>query len=440
MRKNILMIIMLMFTMLLPFMTFIPTKAYEQALNWEITEIEGVFEIITDTEWETDFFIDDVSYTMEAETIGWFDSWYFDIQLQNTPMLSEATFSRIDMLLKGEDMYGEYKEIGCRIRLTDYLVTDHYDLFMVQDDNYYWIKETSDTWVDVYFERQWNAEWEMWCTYMELDGYDCYFYDTYIPDPTLEQNYIAYRPEIPPMYIEGWKQDELYEFSDPLVELTMSVTPLGTGTTNPIPGIHGYTEGDQVIIQAFPGEDYIFGEWIINDVGGYMLNPYNLTMNENKAVVAHFVLEDEGGCPMLYVFKDGEFLYEGLLNIHDPNGTDIIYGETLSVIPIKTNGGYLFTLEEHPQTISSIDEVKLFAVEDGESRELNLVSAVHSDGTNVKQALSFSDDVDAVTRGSDHTGTISETISLKFEAPTTTADADYFIFQIEGNNKIIKQP
>jgi len=70
----------------------------------------------------------------------------------------------------------------------------------------------------------------------------------------------------------------------------------------------------------------------------------------------------EGGCPTLYVYNGSEYVYEGLLDIHSPNGVDIVTDHTLVSVPDRANGDYLFRLVEHPKTHSYIDQVKLCAI------------------------------------------------------------------------------
>ncbi|MFP3984965.1 MAG: hypothetical protein ACLFU9_03230 [Candidatus Bathyarchaeia archaeon] len=100
-----------------------------------------------------------------------------------------------------------------------------------------------------------------------------------------------------------------------------------------------------------------------------------------------------GGCPILFVWNGSDYVKEGLLDIHNPEGVDVVYDHTLVALPERVDGAYLFRLVEHPQTISHIDQVKLYALfEDGSMVELPLIGAWHSEDGNVLPMLLFSDD------------------------------------------------
>lgn len=146
-----------------------------------------------------------------------------------------------------------------------------------------------------------------------------------------------------------------------------------------------------------------------------------------------------GGCPTLYVYNGSRFNCEGLLDIHDPNGTDIIRNHTLITKPRFSYGTYLMHLIEHPQTYSHIDQVKLHAVlEDQTMIQLPLVWAWHSEYGNVLPQLLFSDDWKTETIGADHNNGTSQTIDLRFIALPPSIKVQAYIFEIEGNNPIGK--
>ena len=142
-----------------------------------------------------------------------------------------------------------------------------------------------------------------------------------------------------------------------------------------------------------------------------------------------------GGCPFLYVYDGEEYFCEGLLDIHNPEGIDVIYGRTLVTTPQRENGAYLLRLTEHPQTHSYIDEVKLYAIlEDGTMVELPLISARHSEYGNVLPQLLFSDEWKTDTLGANLNNGTSQSIDLKFAALYPNMNIASFVFQIEGNN------
>lgn len=146
-----------------------------------------------------------------------------------------------------------------------------------------------------------------------------------------------------------------------------------------------------------------------------------------------------GGCPMLYVYDGSEFVYEGLLDIHNPDGIDIVFNHTLTTEPSRRGGKYRFRIIEHSQTHSFIDQVKLYAMlEDGTLVKLPLIRAVHSEDGDVLPQLLFSDDWKTDTLGADHNNGTSQSIDLRFLALPRNIEAISFVFVIEGNNRIVK--
>jgi len=146
-----------------------------------------------------------------------------------------------------------------------------------------------------------------------------------------------------------------------------------------------------------------------------------------------------GGCPFLEVWDGGDYVDEGLLNIHNAEGVDVTYEHTLMTVPEAVNGAYEFRLIEHPKTISDIDQVQLCAIfEDGTVEEFPLISARHSEDGNVLNLLLKSDDCRVEERGADHNGGTSQSIDLKFAGLGPRAEPVAFIFTIEGNNMIVK--
>jgi len=146
-----------------------------------------------------------------------------------------------------------------------------------------------------------------------------------------------------------------------------------------------------------------------------------------------------GGCPFLYVYDGKEYFCEGLLDIHNPEGIDVIYGRTLVTTPQRVKGAYLLRLTEHPQTHSYIVEVKLYAIlEDKTMIELPLIWVWHSEDGNVLPQLLHSDDWKTDTLGADLNNGVSQSIDLKFAALSPNMKITGFVFQIEGNNMIVK--
>lgn len=145
-----------------------------------------------------------------------------------------------------------------------------------------------------------------------------------------------------------------------------------------------------------------------------------------------------GGCPFLYVFDGTEYIGEGLLDIHDVTGIDKVYIHTLQTSPSQVNSKIILRLSEHPQTISDIDNVRLYGrLENGQWVSLHLKSAIHSTIGEVRKLLWFSDDLKVEELGADYNNGVSETIDLEFD---TNGESNFleFRFVIEGNNMLIK--
>ena len=145
-----------------------------------------------------------------------------------------------------------------------------------------------------------------------------------------------------------------------------------------------------------------------------------------------------GGCPILFAYDGTEYIEEGLLDIHNPEGIDVETIHTLITKPEAMNHRYLLRLMEHPKTISHIDKVQLFGrLPHGQLTPLSLTSAVHSALGQVKWTLLLSDDVRVDILGADHNEGSSEFIELEFNAPAQTNFIE-FIFVIEGYNIYVK--
>jgi len=146
-----------------------------------------------------------------------------------------------------------------------------------------------------------------------------------------------------------------------------------------------------------------------------------------------------GGCPYLNTWNGKQYVNEGLLNIHNPDGNDVFNVHTLTTTPRNARGNYVFKLVEHPQTISDIDQVRLFAVlEDSKVIQLPLIYARHSEYGNVLPELLLSDNWRATELGANWNKGISQSIELKFKALPPNIKVQAIIFQIEGCNRIAK--
>jgi len=213
------------------------------------------------------------------------------------------------------------------------------------------------------------------------------------------------------------------------------------GTTDPPPGSYVYHKGTSVTVTASAYSGYTFDYWLLDGATVYG-NPITVTMDADHTLKACFHYSGGGGgggCPILYIYDGTEYFCEGLLDIHNPEGVDVIYDYSLVSTPQRVHGAYLMRLTEHPKTHSYIDQVKLYAIlEDGIAIELPLIRAWHSEDGNVLPMLLYSDEWKADSLGADRNDGTSQSIDLKFAALSPNLEIRGFIFQIEGNNPEFK--
>ena len=80
-----------------------------------------------------------------------------------------------------------------------------------------------------------------------------------------------------------------------ICDLTMAVDPAGGGTTTPAVGVHTYPEDEVVAITATPNAGYEFDHWT-GAVADPNVASTTVTMDGNRAVIAHFVPAGEPTC------------------------------------------------------------------------------------------------------------------------------------------------
>ena len=247
---------------------------------------------------------------------------------------------------------------------------------------------------------------------------ECRFYTT---DTSVEMFFTANAGD---RHGYDWVELRLSDF----YSLTISST-IG-GTTSPSPGTHSYSYGSSVTVTASAYPSYRFIHWVLDGKTKYG-NPITVTMDSDHTLKA--CIYSTVGCPILSVFDGSNYVTEGLLDIHNPDGIDLVYDHTLITEPAWTKGTYQFRLTEHPQTHSYIDQVKLYVMlEDGAEIKLLLIHAWHSEHGNVLPQLLRSDDVRTDTSA-------NQTIDLKFVALPPNAEVTEFVFQIEGHNQEMKE-
>lgn len=186
------------------------------------------------------------------------------------------------------------------------------------------------------------------------------------------------------------------------------------------------------------------GTYIIQaSYSGYYEQGKSVAVSDGSSSTRDFqldqIIQGGGGCPFLQVWDGSDYVDEGLLDIHNAEGVDVTYEHTLTAMPERVEGAYRFRLTEHPQTISHIDQVQLYAIlENGRVQKLPLIQAQHSEDGNVLNLLLNSDDRRVEEKGADHNGGTSQSIDLKFAAPGPHTEPVAFIFTIEGHNSLVK--
>jgi len=216
---------------------------------------------------------------------------------------------------------------------------------------------------------------------------------------------------------------------------TLTISTSAGGTTSPTPGTCFYGNGTSVTVTASPCSDYAFCYWTLDGTIKFD-NPITVMMNSNHVLGAYF----GSGCPFLYVYNGSKYVCEGLLDIHNPEGTDVVTNHTLVSMPQRVDGIYLFRLVEHPKTHSYIDQVKIYAkLADGTTIRLPLIWAWHSQNGIVLPQLFFSDNWKTDILGANLNNGTSQSIDLKFLALPQNLKVASFIFQIEGNNPYSKE-
>jgi hypothetical protein len=212
------------------------------------------------------------------------------------------------------------------------------------------------------------------------------------------------------------------------------------GTTNPTPQTCPYSYGTQVTVTALASSGYYFAYWYL-DGSTNTSNPITVTMTADHSLTAYFYSNSGGGggCPILYTYDGKNYQCEGLLNIHNPAGVDVTTNHTLTYVPGRVNGVYEFEFIEHPETVSHIDQVKLYAIlQNGKTVNLPLIYAWHSEYGNVLPQLLFADGWKTIEYGAKWNNGVSQSIQMKFLALPSKAKIKAFIFQITGCNMFYK--
>jgi peptidylprolyl isomerase len=89
-----------------------------------------------------------------------------------------------------------------------------------------------------------------------------------------------------------------YLFGQPVTRYGLLVGVGGSGSTN-VTGTHTYDAGTRVAVQATPDSGMILKEWLLNDTSVGSVNPYVVTMSENRNLTAVFAVPIDQGKVLL---------------------------------------------------------------------------------------------------------------------------------------------
>ncbi len=173
------------------------------------------------------------------------------------------------------------------------------------------------------------------------------------------------------------------------------------------------------------------GDWWyikVHAVNGYGF--YNLTVSFGPA--------GGGGpsepCPTLFVWNGTCYVDYGVIDIHNPSGEDVIREVLIAKEDAAvTNYMARFMLREGWPGLnfseSVIDQVKLYAIINGNRYPCPLIKATHNTEGDVWHKLILSDDKKTQIL-------LLETINLTFLMPYPTSQIQAYIFTIEGCNML----
>jgi len=75
----------------------------------------------------------------------------------------------------------------------------------------------------------------------------------------------------------------------PGVQYDLTITVQGSGTTSPTPGVHTYSEGAEVDVDAIPDAGWMLDHWELDTVNVGAADPYTVTMDADHTLTAVFV-------------------------------------------------------------------------------------------------------------------------------------------------------
>ena len=222
----------------------------------------------------------------------------------------------------------------------------------------------------------------------------------------------------------------------PTLTVKTCTTPGGSEISNVKVWIDGVQYYSPVTLEVDAGtytvkvESYFFrNEWWIYTFDrwedGSTDNPRSVPVNNDMTITAYYT--EDYLCPTLFVWNGSQYVYETLLDIH--GDSDVTVQHEIQAALALENGVYKLQLRELDDFTSHIDQVKLYAVDDGgEWHGCPLTYAYHNLLGKVKPTLRFDDDNRVDLKP-------TEVIDLEFAPPISYDKTAYFIFEINGFNK-----
>ena len=246
-------------------------------------------------------------------------------------------------------------------------------------------------------------------------------------------------------------------------QLTISVSPLGTGTTNPAPGSYWYDSSTSVQVSATAYSGYMFSHWLLDDLNAGSNNPITVNMSVPHSLTAVF---STATCTLtVYIYKSETTTgiqgvtvkVDGTSYTTDLNGKiqiTVTYGyHTVEVVsPYSPSSGtrYVFTrwsdnLTNNPRTITITTPITLIAYMKLQHRLMLAVNPLGSGSISVNPSSldGYYDDETSITltaiANSGYafdcwTGSVSETsssVSLIMNEPKSIT-ANFFTFSISA--------
>lgn len=113
-----------------------------------------------------------------------------------------------------------------------------------------------------------------------------YSYQQYVSSTTSGKRYANHNPPSWSGTVSG--SNSLNPSYHVEYQLTISVSPSGAGSTNPVPGSYWYDSGSSVQVSATPNRGYAFSYWLLDGSNVGSSNPYTVTMNTPHSITAVF--------------------------------------------------------------------------------------------------------------------------------------------------------